>query len=161
MKYKYVKELMTSPAITCEENTTIKETIKIMKEKNIGFLPITKNKFIVGVITDRDILLRSSGVYKLNTKINKIMTNGTIHFVHPSTTLYDAAKIMADYKVRRLVVLDDGNVVGIITSKSLLNNYELLTYISQTYLPNNTLPDYEMYANSNPHDSIKTSDFPL
>ena len=161
MKHKYVKELMTSPAITCEESTSIKEAIHILKEKNIGFLPITKKGIIIGVATDRDILIRGIGIYKLNSKINKVMTSGDIHFVNPDTTLQDAAKIMADYKVRRLVVLDDGKVIGVLTSKNLLCEPELLPFIHETYLSSKTIPEYSMYLNSNPHDSIKTSDFPL
>ena len=161
MKYKYVKELMTSPAISCETTTTIKETINILKENNIGFLPITKKGILVGVVTDRDILIRGIGIYKLNTKINKVMTNGDIYFVNPETSLHEAAQKMADYKVRRLVVLNDGKVIGVLTAKNLLIEPELFQYIAKTYLPNYTLPAYSMYTNSNPHDNVKAADYPL
>lgn len=161
MKYKYVKDLMTSPAIYAETTTTLKESISLLKEKNIGFLPITKKNILVGVVTDRDILIRGIGIYKLNTKIEKVMTSGDIYFVQPDTPLEEAAKTMAKYKIRRLVVLNDGQISGVITTKNMLKEPSLLPYIATTYLPQETLNNYSLYLNSNPHDSIKTSDYPL
>lgn len=161
MKYKYVKELMTAPAITCDENVSIKEVIKILKEKNIGFIPVTKGNILVGVVTDRDILIRGIGIYKLSSKINKVMTNGEIHFVSPTTLLIDAVKIMSANKIRRLVVLNDGKVEGVITTKNMLKDPSLLPYIIDTYNENTTLNAYSLYLNSNPHDSVKAEDYPL
>ena len=161
MKYEYVKDVMTSPAISCENTSTIKEVISLMKKHNIGFVPITKQNILVGVVTDRDIVIRGVGIYKLNTKIEKIMTNGELHFVSPTTRLNKAAKIMAETKTRRLVVLNDGKVHGVITTKNMLNEPSLLPYLTETYLSNDVLPQYSLYTNSNPHDSIKTSDYPL
>ena len=158
---KKVEELMTSPAITIEDNVSIKEAIEVMKNKKIGFLPITKKNVIIGVVTDRDILIRGVGKYKLNAKIRNIMTSGEIHFVSPSDMLEDAAKIMSKNKIRRLVVLNDGYVVGILTSKCLLKEHTLIPYIIDTYEENTTLPGYQIYNNANPHDSIKAPDYPL
>lgn len=161
MKHKFVYELMTSPAISCDYSSNIKETINIMKEKNIGFLPVTKSNIIVGVVTDRDILIRGIGIYKLNSKIHNVMTSGDIYYVSPDTPLIDAAKIMADKKIRRLAVLNDGKVCGVLTTKNLLNEPSLISYVAQTYLPNSTIDAYSLYLNSNPHDSVKAEDFPL
>jgi CBS domain-containing protein len=161
MKHQFVKDLMTTPAITCDYSTSIKDVISIMKQNNIGFVPITKSEIIVGVVTDRDILIRGIGIYKLNTKINKIMTAGEIHFTNPSTHLIDAAKIMSKNKIRRLVVLNDGKVEGVLTTKNLLKETSMATYIADTYLEDKTLSHYSIYSNSNPHDSLKASDYPL
>ncbi len=157
MKYEYVKDLMTSPAIYCDEETSISSVIDIFKSYNIGFLPITKSNILVGVVTDRDVLIR--GISK--NPIKDIMTSGEIEFVNPTTTLIEAATIMAKKKIRRLVVVDDGKVVGVLTTKNLLKEPSLLNYIVETYKNNDTLKEYAMYENSNPHDSIKTSDYPL
>ena len=67
-----VKQVMSSPAICVDYKTSIKEVIELMKNEDIGFLPITKNDHLVGVITDRDILLRSQGI-RSNTQISKII----------------------------------------------------------------------------------------
>lgn len=161
MKEKKVKDLMTSPAITHEYNTSIIEIIKTMKEKNIGFIPITKNNILISVITDRDILMRSYTLKNLNESIEKITINAEIHFVDPETNLIDAAKIMSKNKIRRLVVLNDGKVTGILTTKNLCSEKELIPYIIDTYNKAPTLQEYLIYTNSNPHDSVKTADYPL
>ena len=161
MNNKLLKNYMTSPAITCENVTTINEVINIFVNKNIGFIPITKNNFLIGVVTDRDILIRAINKHDLNSPIETIMSAGEIHYVHPNSSIHEAGEIMADHKVRRLVVLDDGKPVGVLTSKNILHEPELFKYIVQTYQKSNTLPQYEIYSNSNPHDSVKTSDYPL
>lgn len=158
---KKVEELMTSPAITIEDNVSIKEAIKVMETKKIGFLPVTKKNVIIGVVTDRDILIRGVGKYKLNAKIGNIITSGEIHFVAPGDKLEYAAKTMSKNKIRRLVVLNDGNVVGVLTSKNLLKEQALIPYIIDTYEESTILPNYQIYNNTNPHDSIKTPDYPL
>ena len=72
---------------TVTENSTIQDfgnrLDELMKKKNIGFLPVTKSNIIVGVLTDRDILIRGIGIHKTNSKTEKIMTDGEIHFVSP------------------------------------------------------------------------------
>lgn len=129
-----VKNVMSSPAICVDEKTSIKETIEVMEKEDLGFLVITKNDHLIGVITDRDILLRSKK-YKSNSKISKIMTNEVIYTVSENSSLEDAAKIMSQYKVRRLVVVNNDCVIGVITSKDLLKDETLIPYIKQTYIP--------------------------
>ena len=97
----------------------------------------------------------------MNSTINKVMTSGNIHFFNTETSKIEAAKKMAQTKIRRLVVLNDGKVEGILTSKDLISETSLLPYIVETYYNSQTLPSYAMYENSNPHDSIKASDYPL
>ena len=129
-----VKNAMSSPAICIDEKATIKEAIEIMAKEDLGFLPITKNDHLVGVITDRDILLRSRG-HKSNTKISKIMTSETLYTISENSSLEDAGKIMSSYKIRRLVVVNSDYVKGVITSKDLLKDEKLIPYIKQTYTP--------------------------
>ena len=128
-----VKHVMSSPAICIDHSSSISKTIELMKEKDLGFLPVTENDVLVGVITDRDILLR--GLEKrFNTQIGKIMTNDNIHLISPSDSLEEAARVMSAHKVRRLVVVEDDLIKGVITSKDLLYEESLIPYIKQTYL---------------------------
>ena len=73
-----VKEVMSSPAICINSKSTIDDATKLMEEKNLGFLPVTENDVLVGVITDRDILLRGKGK-RPDTQINKIMTKNIMY----------------------------------------------------------------------------------
>ena len=128
-----VKEVMSSPAICVNSKSTIDDATKLMEEKNLGFLPVTENDVLVGVITDRDILLRGKGK-RPDTQINKIMTKNIIHLVNVNDSLESAAQIMAAHKIRRLVVIEDDLIKGVITSKDLLYEESLIPYIKQTYL---------------------------
>ena len=128
-----VKYVMTSPVICIDCKKTISDAIEIMKDKNIGFLPITKNDALVGVITDRDILLRGKDK-RATTQIEKIMTKDNIKTLEIDNTLEDAGRIMSTYKIRRLIVVEDNLIKGIITSKHLLYQNDLISYIKQTYL---------------------------
>ena len=128
-----VKHVMSSPAICLRNNASIEEAIELMREKDLGFLPITKNDVLVGVVTDRDILLRSQNMSP-NTHIDKIITSENIFLTSPDANLEEAARVMSAHKVRRLVVVEDNLIKGVITSKDLLNEETLLPYIKQTYL---------------------------
>ena len=128
-----VKQVMSSPAICIDSKSTIDTATKLMKEKNLGFLPVTENDALVGVITDRDILLRGKGK-RPDTQINKIMTKDIIHLVNINDSLESAAQIMAAHKIRRLVAVEDDLIKGVITSKDLLYEESLIPYIKQTYL---------------------------
>lgn len=127
-----VKNVMSSPAICVDEKTTIKEVIDLMEKEDIGFVPITKNDHLIGVITDRDILLRSRG-HKSNTKISKIMTYENLYTIMENASLDEAGKIMSQYKIRRLVVVNSDYIQGVITSKDLLKDENMIPYIKQTY----------------------------
>lgn len=127
-----VKNIMSSPAITVDEKISIKEAIELMDKENLGFLPVTKNDHLIGVVTDRDILLRGR-YYRSNSKISKVMTKNYLYTIQESASLEDAAKIMSQYKVRRLVVVNSDYIKGVITSKDLLKDETLIPYIKETY----------------------------
>ena len=127
-----VKQVMSHPAICVDENTSINETIDIMRRKKLGFVPITKSDYLIGVVSDRDILLRGQHLEK-NSKISTIMTNNIIYTVPENATLEEAGKIMSNSKVRRLVVVNNDLIRGVITTKDLLIDKNLIPYIQNTY----------------------------
>ena len=128
-----VKQVMSYPAICIDHKASIEEAIKIMEEKDVGFLPVTKNDYLVGVVIDRDILLRGKDK-KSNTYIEKIMTKDNLICINMNDDLLEAAKIMSNYKIRRLIVTEDNLIKGVITSKDLLYQDDLIPYIKQTYI---------------------------
>ena len=123
-----IKHIMSSPAICIDENTTINQTINIMRERKIDFFPITKNDYLLGVVTDKDILFRSQNLNN-NSKISKIMTNHLVYTVNENASIDIASKIMNKYKIKQLVVINDDYIKGVITindiykyKSSLINN---------------------------------------
>lgn len=108
-----IKEIMTSDVITVDAKDTLYEVATQMKKHCIGFLPVVDGMELVGVITDRDIVIKGMAE-KLSdsTAVKDVMTSKCIT-VNPETPVEEAARIMSDHKIRRLCVVDRGELVGI------------------------------------------------
>jgi len=108
-----VKELMTRDPATLDPDSTCTEAATLMKDKDCGSLPVVKDGKLVGIVTDRDIVLRAVAARKDPAKIavSQIMTAAPAT-VGPETTAADASKLMSAKQVRRLPVVDNGRLVG-------------------------------------------------
>ncbi len=107
-----------------ESDLTIKRAAKIMSDNNIGSLVFMKNKRISGIITERDILKNVSR-FSLDKKISSIMTKSIVS-VEPETTLEEASSVMAENKIKRLLIINKGKLQGIITATDIIANSDLL-----------------------------------
>lgn len=112
-----VKECMCNNLVKATPETSVAEAAKLMNSNQIGCLPIcsTDDK-VVGFVTDRDIITRAVAHNKdcNNTKLSDIMTINVIKTT-ADTEVKEAANIMANNQVRRLPVLEDGKVIGVLT----------------------------------------------
>lgn len=129
-----VKDCMCSNVYKCTPETSISEVAKLMGENHIGCVPVCDtNNAIVGLVTDRDILLRSVACNKNtnNTKVSDIMTCN-INCCTPDTDINEATKTMCDCQIRRIPVVENNKVVGILTLGDLVNN----KYISDEEIAN-------------------------
>ena len=111
-----VKEAMSKPVVTIDENQTVLEACNIYKERKIGCLVITDNEKVVGILTERDIIERTICERRLpeKTKVGEIMSSD-IKTVHPLDTLNKAIEMMKKFNVKKLPVVSEGKIVGIIT----------------------------------------------
>ena len=117
-----VKDVMKKDVITTKKDTTILEAMKIMREKNIGFLIVEENNEAIGVITDRDVVLILSKEISINTNIGKVMKKYVIT-TNMDTDISTASDTMGYMQVRRLVVVDDNNkICGILSLTDLASN---------------------------------------
>ena len=115
------KNIMNKNVITILPTTTVSETCIMMKKYDVGFLPVVENNNILGVITDRDIILRATNYDSLNKSISNFMTCSPLHFVTEDTSISDVIFTMANYKIRRVLVLDENNLLsGIISLKDVI-----------------------------------------
>jgi CBS domain-containing protein len=115
-------EAMNKNVITVKKEVTILDVMRLMREKEIGFLIIEEDNEAVGVITDRDIVLSLSREISLTTPINKIMKKYVIT-ASEETELEKATDIMGYMQIRRLVVVNNENkIVGILSTTDLLSN---------------------------------------
>ena len=125
-----VKDCMCKKVISASKDTSIKEISSLMKEYDIGTMPICdENKNIIGIITDRDIELRGVAEYK-NLEVLKagdIMTLNHIIKLDIYATTLEASKTMSNNQIRRLPVLENNKLVGIISIGDLARNNDIST----------------------------------
>ena len=115
-------EAMNKNVITVKKEVTILDVMRLMREKEIGFIIIEEDNEAVGVITDRDIVLSLSRELSITTPINKIMKKYVIT-ASEETELEKATDIMGYMQIRRLVVVNNENkIVGILSTTDLLSN---------------------------------------
>ncbi len=109
-----IRELMSTDIVTCTPGTPVLEVAKHMKKSDIGSIPVVDNHRLVGMITDRDIVIRciALGLDPNNTKAQDCMTKNPVT-VTPETDAHEAANLMASEQIRRLPVVENGDLVGI------------------------------------------------
>lgn len=113
-----VKDLMTKDVITINASQTVFDTAVIMTEKKVGCLIIMDETVPVGIITERDIVRRFVYQHLLSSgeiKVSEIMSKPLIT-INPDSSLRDAARLMLKNAIRRLPVVKENKLVGILTA---------------------------------------------
>lgn len=115
-----VEDIMIEQVITIKDDATVKEAVEIMNKHEIGCIIVTKNNKPVGIITERDMLKRVLAELRNpeKTLVKEIMTTPLIT-ISPTTNLQDAAKLMFKRNVKKLPVVTEGELVGLITLTDL------------------------------------------
>jgi len=118
-----VKDAMTSPVITIDEKVTVDKVAKLMDRHGFGCIIVTgKDGKAIGVITEKDMVSRvlAKNVLPSKLKAKKVMSTPLIT-ITPDLTLSEAARTMSRLNIRRLGVMYKGNLVGIISSRDIIN----------------------------------------
>ena len=110
-----IRDLMTDSPTTCETSSTIADIAKVMRDQDVGPVPIVDGDRLVGIVTDRDIVLRvvAEGRDPSSTTVRDIVSSDLVT-VTPSTTLDEALQLMSQSQVRRLPVTEGDRLVGIV-----------------------------------------------
>ncbi len=111
-----VKDLMVKKVITVKPNTQVKEAVKLMNKHEIGCLVVEKKRKPVGIITERDVLTKiiSQSKNPEQVKVSEIMSKPLI-VGQVDMDIGDAARIMLKRNVKKLPIVSDGKLVGLIT----------------------------------------------
>ncbi|MEH7083676.1 CBS domain-containing protein [Neobacillus drentensis] len=110
-----IRDIMTSEVESCTLLDNVYEVALKMKELNVGAIPIVDQDKLVGMITDRDIVVRGvAEKHPGSTKVEDIMSNKLIT-ITPDSTSKEAAKLMAEHQIRRLPVVEGDKLVGIVS----------------------------------------------
>lgn len=122
-----IKELVNKNIIVGDVKNSIVEIANIMKKNNIGFLPIKNEKKIIGVITDRDIVINCiSNNCKNNSSVEGYINENIIH-IDWNREITDALNIMAKEKIKRILVSNNMKLVGILSLSDIITKEEQKT----------------------------------
>ncbi len=116
-----VKDVMVEQVVTIDSSATLAEAAQLMRDANVGVLPVVEGGRLRGLLTDRDIVVRAvaRGVDPRSTRVAECAT-GDVVSARPEWSVEQATRVMARNQVGRLpVVDDDGRLVGIVTLSSL------------------------------------------
>jgi CBS domain-containing protein len=130
-----VKNYMTSDVVHVEIPGNRDDVLKILKRTGISGVPVIKNKKIVGIITRKDLLRKPE-----ETQLGLLMTSKPV-VIEPDTDIREAARLLVTHKVRRLPVVEDGILVGLLSVADLIHALAQMkikeeikdTYTSQTF----------------------------
>ena len=116
-----VRKLISRDVVTIGPESGVDEAAKTMRDQEIGSLIVKGDTKMMGIITERDIVVKVVAEYRPVSamKVKHIMSTPLIS-VGPETSLYDAAKLMAAREIRRLPVMDGDELLGIISERDLL-----------------------------------------
>ena len=111
-----IREIMSTDVSYVDTSTSIPEVAKIMKQKDIGAVPVLQNGNLVGIITDRDIIIRAVADNKdVNTiTVEQIMTVDPVS-IEENSDVDKATELMGEYQVKRLPVMKNGRLVGMVS----------------------------------------------
>jgi CBS domain-containing protein len=111
-----VRDVMTMSPATLRSDQTVTAAARIMEAENVGDVIVTDDHAVRGVVTDRDVAVRAvaRGLDPKTTTLGEICTDEPIT-VASDTKLEQAADLMGEHAIRRLPVVDDGQLVGVVS----------------------------------------------
>jgi len=123
-----VKDVMTKTVVTVESNKTVTEAAALMAENDVGNLIVMEDKMPIGIVTERDFVRRVLAKEKNpETKISEVMST-PLRVIDPDAPLKEAARRMVRKRIRRLAVIKDNKLVGIITATDFARHLSKKTF---------------------------------
>jgi Predicted signal-transduction protein containing cAMP-binding and CBS domains len=110
-----VKDIMSKDIASLRSDDSIERAAQLMKQYNCGSIPVCTQDKLIGIVTDRDIAVRSvaSGQDITQQRVGDIMTDNVV-FGNPEMEVTDAARLMSDRQIRRLPIVKDNSLIGIV-----------------------------------------------
>jgi CBS domain-containing protein len=115
-----IRDLMTENPTTCEPSTTAIDAARVMASEDVGPVPVVEGGRLVGIVTDRDLVVRilAEGKDPSSTTIGEIASSD-LTTVQPESELEEAERLMAERQVRRLPVVEGDRLVGIVAQADI------------------------------------------
>ena len=120
MAHTFVKDVMISDLARLDVSTSIRDAAKLMDEKDIGCIIVTKDQSPVGILTERDFVKRiAAKETPLTASLEKVMSSPLIE-IDSNETVWEAAQIMKTNNIHKLLVKQDNQIIGIVTTTDLV-----------------------------------------
>ena len=118
----YVKQIMNDSVVSVDSSVSATDVAKMMEDTGVGAVIVLETNTPVGIVTDRDFAVKiAAHSYPIDTPIRRIMSSPLIS-IDPNSDLWIASDLMSTRNVRKLPVIDNDKVVGIITSSDLVKH---------------------------------------
>lgn len=132
-----VAEVMTTKVFTVEQHDLIDRVFFLVNYEKIRHIPVVDKGKVIGIVSDRDLYKalgpksnsnaieannKTSELHVVSTRVQNIMRRGVLT-TGPDNTLTEVAGIMADHRIGALPVIDNGKLIGIITSTDVLRYF--------------------------------------
>ena len=120
-----LREIMSQPIATVRATASVQHAAEMMALHDVGALPVCEDDVLVGILTDRDVILRciAPGLATHTTEVRKIMTPSPV-FLEANAPVEQAATIFRDLRIRRLPVVDDGHPIGMVTVDDIARQWD-------------------------------------
>ena len=111
-----LKDVMTSDVVCCDASASVADAARLMRDRSIGDVLVDENGSFLGIVTDRDIVVRcvAEGTDTTRSKLGAVCS-GDVTTATPDMTIEDAARLMRDRAIRRLPIVQGGKAVGIVS----------------------------------------------
>ncbi|MBL7001893.1 MAG: CBS domain-containing protein [Nitrosopumilus sp.] len=116
-----IADVMTKSVVSVDASLTINEAAKMMEDTKVGAVIVMENNIPIGIVTDRDFAVKAAAhAYPLTSPVKQIMSS-PLFSINSDESVRIAADLMHDRGIRKLPVIDNENVVGMITATDIVN----------------------------------------
>jgi len=118
----WVKQIMNNFVVSVDSSVPATDAAKMMEDTGVGSVVVLDNNLPVGIVTDRDFAIKiTAHSYPIDTPVRRIMSSPLIS-IDPDSDLWAASDLMSTRNVKKLPVIDDDKVVGMLTSSDLVKH---------------------------------------
>ncbi|MBM4249611.1 MAG: CBS domain-containing protein [Euryarchaeota archaeon] len=134
-----VREVMTPDPVTVSPRMRLNHAAALMKERDVGSLIVVRNDLPVGIVTEKDLVEKAVAVNAKPSQLSiKDVMSAPLVTIGPEVDIAQAARMMASLRIRRLAVLENGRLVGILTEGDILKISPELIEITREFERINT-----------------------
>ena len=122
-----VKNIMSKGVMSVDAEMNVNEAAKMMEDGKVGAIIVMENNSPIGIVTDLDFAVKIvAHAYPITTSVKKIMSSPLIG-VDPEESVWTVADLMYTRKVRKIPVIEEDKVIGIVTATDLVNQFAVST----------------------------------